>query len=438
MLMVGSITGFVKLAAVFKDLFIAYSFGTSDALDAFLVALILPSFGVTLVAGSLNAALIPTYIHVWEHQGREAAQYLFSSVAALSTALLIALCVGLALLAPYIFNLLASGFTPGKLRLTSLLYYSLLPTLIFSGLSTTWGAILNARNRFALSAIAPITTSFATVVSLIFLNEAWGIYALSMGLVTGMLLEAGFLAWGLRREGLSPLPSWHGLTAEVRQVLDQLSPVVAGAFLTCSAVVISQSMAAMLGPGSVSAFSYGTKITIVVLSVSSLAVSTTVLPHFSRMAAAKNWHGVYGALVTYCRMIFIVTLPVTVALIYLSEPLVRLCFQRGAFTEADSHIVAQVQAMYLLHLPFYIAGMVVVRVISSLRINHLLMWGAVLSLTLSVLLNYVLMKWFAVPGLALATSLMYVASFCFLFLMTVKALKARRFKELSLAEPQLS
>ncbi len=80
MVTVGSFSALVKLAAAAKEMVIAYQFGAGDALDAFLIAFLLPQFAVTLVSGSLNAALIPTYIQVREREGHRGALRLLSSV----------------------------------------------------------------------------------------------------------------------------------------------------------------------------------------------------------------------------------------------------------------------------------------------------------------------------------------------------------------------
>ncbi|NJL80751.1 MAG: virulence factor MviN, partial [Richelia sp. SM2_1_7] len=76
-MIVGMGTLFVKVAAMFKELVVAWKFGTGDALDAFLIALLVPSFMINVIAGSLKAALIPTYMQVREKQGRKAAENLF-------------------------------------------------------------------------------------------------------------------------------------------------------------------------------------------------------------------------------------------------------------------------------------------------------------------------------------------------------------------------
>src|SRR3989442_2684937 len=109
---VGTVTVVAKVGATAKELVVARWFGRGDVLDAFLIAFLLPSFFVNLVAGSFPFALIPTFIQVREREGREAAQRLFSSFAGLSFGILAGLSILLCPTAPYYFRLLGSGFSP--------------------------------------------------------------------------------------------------------------------------------------------------------------------------------------------------------------------------------------------------------------------------------------------------------------------------------------
>jgi putative peptidoglycan lipid II flippase len=422
---VGSFTLLVKLIALVKDLVVAAQFGTSDALDAFLIALVLPSFAAVVIAESLSPAFIPTYIKVREHQGREAAQRLFSSVIVWSSVGLIAFSALLALSAPYTLPIVASGFSPEKLALTRSLFYILLPTLVLSGLATIWSAVLNAGERFALAAITPIMTPLMMIVFLLLTGRVWGIYSLVGGSLSGLILQGALLVWGLRRQGLSLTPRWYGWEAATRQVSSQYAPMIAGSFMVSSTTLVDQSMAAMLGSGSVSALNYGIKMVTAITSIGTVALSTAVLPHFSRMVAVRDWDGIGHTMRTYARLILLVTVPITLGLVYFSEPLVRLLFERGAFTAADTHLVGQVQALFLLQIPFYTLGMLLVRLISSLQGNHLLMWGSALNLSVNVSMNYVLGLWLGVAGIALATSLVYLISFCYLAYVSRRLLKRR-------------
>ncbi len=336
-----------------------------------------------------------------------------------STSLLIIVSVLLALSASYVLPVVASGFSSEKLSLVRSLYYVLLPCLVLSGLATTWGAILNAENRFAFAATVPMVTSLVTMLLVLVLGTHWGVHALAVGTAGGLLLESGLLGWWLGRQGISPIPRWHGVTPPVRQVWNQYTPMVAGALLMGGTSIVSQSMAAMLDPGSVSVLAYGSKITALLLGIASLAVSTAVLPHFSQMVAIGSWSSVRHTLVIYARLIVLITLPIALVLIYFSEPLVRLVFQRGAFTEADTQLVAWVQDLYLLQVPVVVLGILIVRLISALQANRILMWGAVINLSLNIVCNYLLIQWLAVAGIALSTTLMYLVSTSFLLYMAL-------------------
>jgi putative peptidoglycan lipid II flippase len=201
--------------------------------------------------------------------------------------------------------------------------------------------------------------------------------------------------------------------------------MVAVLFLVSGTSVVDQSIAAMLGSGSVSALNYGNKITALLTGVGSMALGTAVLPYFSRMVAVRDWSGIQHTLKTYTRLILLATIPLTLVLAYFSEPLVGLLFQRGAFTAADTRLVGQVQALYLLQIPCYVLSMLIVRLISSLKANSLLMWGAVISFFANVILDYVFALWLGVAGIALSTAVVVSISCCYLSYVLLRLMRRR-------------
>ena len=200
-------------------------------------------------------------------------------------------------------------------------------------------------------------------------------------------------------------------------------PMVAGAFLMTSTSLIDQSMAAMLGPGSVSTLNYAAKAVTLILGIGSISLGTAVFPHFSRMVAVYDWAGIRYTLKTYTYLILLVTIPLTLILVFFSESLVRFFFERGAFTSADTWRVSQVQALFLLQVPFYFLGILMVRLISSLKINRILMQAAIINLFLKITFNYFLMQRLGAAGIALSTTLVYVVSFIYCSIMLYKQIK---------------
>ncbi len=422
-LTVGGFSLVVKATATLKELAVAYRFGTGDAVDAFLIAFLVPSLVVNVVTGSLTAAFTPVYIQVRETQGVAAARRLFDSATAGSAFLVLAVSCVLLALAPFGLRYLSHGFSAEKLALTRSLFFLLLPVVLLSAVITLWSAVLNAEERFASVALAPACVPLLSLALILIAGRAWGIYSLAIGTVLGFVAQCGVLAVALTRQGLRVVPRWAGMTPELRGVVSQYAPMVAGAALISSSWAIGQAMAATLPPGSVASLNYGNKVVAMITEVGSMALATAVLPHFSLMVARRDWPAIRRTIRVYVRLILLTAVPATLILILLSKAIVRVLFERGAFTEADTFLVARIQALYLLQVPFVMVGMLFVRVASSLQRNQVLLVGAAITLPLNVALNFALMRSLGASGIALSTSLVFLASCCYLLLSVDRALR---------------
>jgi putative peptidoglycan lipid II flippase len=235
------------------------------------------------------------------------------------------------------------------------------------------------------------------------------------GAIVGAGLEAAILAWGLHRKHLSPVPRWQGADRFVRQVAHQYAPTVAGLFIMSGGFLIDQGMAATLGSGSVSALSYGNRIVVLLLGIGPV-LGTALLPHFSRVVTVGDWRRVRDILRQYVILALVLTIPVTIVALAMSETLVAMLFQRGAFTTADQYLVSQIQSVYFLQIPFYAVGAVLVRMISSLKASYVLTEAAIINAVVNVVLDYIFMHAFGVVGIAAATTVVYLvsSSYCLL------------------------
>lgn len=165
---IGILTLVVHLIAMVKELLVAAWFGTSDVLDAFLMAMVIPTFLINVIAGSFHSALIPTYIQVRDQEGFEAAQNTFLEVMSYCVILLLLIVALLVLLVPFILPMLASGFHLGKLVFTQNLFYWLLPIVVIQTVIVIWSAVLNANGRFVSAAIVPAILPLSIIGVLIF------------------------------------------------------------------------------------------------------------------------------------------------------------------------------------------------------------------------------------------------------------------------------
>ncbi len=212
----------VKLVALVKEQLVAASFGTSADLDAFIIAFMVPSFFISVITGALNAAFIPTYIRVRERRGAAAAQDLVGRVVGLALMLLLVASLLIYTTADYYLPYVAHNFSAGQLVLTKQILLIVLPGVVFSGINIIWSAVLNANERFAISAMIPVFTPALVLIFLFVAAQSIGVAAIAYGTVCGMVLETIVLGAALLRRGF---PSGY-----VSRALMQMSSRLAGSY----------------------------------------------------------------------------------------------------------------------------------------------------------------------------------------------------------------
>ena len=168
--------------------------------------------------------------------------------------------------------------------------------------------------------------------------------------------------------------------------------------------LVDQAMASSLGPRSNAALSYGSKLVMLILTLGAASLGTAILPQLSRMVAANDLAGLRHFLKQYSRIIFAVTVPFVLVMILLSRPIIRLFFQHGAFSAADTDLVVQVQIFYLIRVPFSTCLVLVTRSLTALKANHFMTVMSVGSFVLNILLNYLFMTKYGIAGITLSTS----------------------------------
>jgi putative peptidoglycan lipid II flippase len=238
-------------------------------------------------------------------------------------------------------------------------------------------------------------------------------------------VELALLAWGMRRAGVLPAPRIRGAHPALRDVYRGCLPLAGGALLMTTTVVVDQAMASTLGAGSVSVLNYAYKLVAFSQGIGAVALGTAVYPHFSRMVAWGDWAGVRHVLASYLRLVFFATLPCAVAAAVLAPVLTRVLFVRGAFTPEDARVVSPVMAIFVFQVPIFLAGTLLVRLVSALRASRVLMWGALCNTLVNVGLNWAFMRWWGVAGLALSTVCVYAFSFCYLYFSVRRLLRHR-------------
>jgi putative peptidoglycan lipid II flippase len=379
-------------------------------MDAFVLAFTIPTFVVTIIAGAFAGAIVPVYLEVRERDGRDRARQLVGDVTGWSVVLLACVAAIVAVVVPIALPVLGGNFNAHKLELTRDLFFVLVPTIVFVGVATLWEAVLSAEERFAPASTLPAVTPVAAAVAMVAAAPLIGIYSIVVGLVVGSITEAVVAGLWLRRLHLAARPRWGRADPHLRRVLWQYLPTSVGSLLMATTVIVDQIMAAWLGRGSIASLAYANRVVSFPLGIAGTALATVALPRFSHIAATGDWPRVRRAMTRDAGLVGLASLPLVAATWALGEPLVHLLFQRGSFTAEDTKHVASVVRYLVLQTPFYLAGIVLVRLVVSIRANRILVMASAVNVVSNVVLNLILMRWLGLRGIALSTAFVYAIS----------------------------
>jgi putative peptidoglycan lipid II flippase len=193
-----------------------------------------------------------------------------------------------------------------------------------------------------------------------------------------------------------------------------MRPMFISGVIMSGCMIVDQFMAVLAGDGAVAMINYGNRITLGLISV--IAIFWTVLyPNFVKMAAATDFPALRATFWRFSMLGIIGLVPLCGLLAYFSKDLIMLLFERGAFTQNDTAIVAKIQSLYLMHIPCYALCMMCMRAVNAMENTNLLLIGNSVSLILNIGLNFYFIQSYGVLGVAMATLIAYCVSSLFWF-----------------------
>ena len=352
-----------RLLGLVREQVMAALFGATGATDAFVAASAVPQMVYDLlVGGAISAALVPVFVDVADDDERLGT--LVSAVLTLVALALVAVALVLGVAAPLVVGLLAAGFDDAQQAEATTMVRVMLVAVVLQGMAGILMAVLYARRRNALPAFAVAVYNGGVIAGALALHQVLGVYALVVGVLLGAAGQIALQLPGLRRVRLRPRLDLD--RPEVRAIFRLYLPVVLGMVVTIVGIVIDRNLASRLAEGSLSVMNYATRLIQFPLGLVATATSFAVLAplarHASALAArspdadasadADDRRAYRDTLLFGTRLVLLLMLPATVGLMVLSEPLVRLLFERGRFGEVETARTALVFLAYAPQLPF--------------------------------------------------------------------------------------
>ncbi len=410
-----------RVTGMVRDLLMASIFGASAMTDAFNVAFRLPNMFRRLFGeGAFSQAFVPVLGATKGEQGEDATRQLIDRVATMLSIVLTVTCVIGVLAAPVLVWVLASGLqqNPRGFDAAVVMARWMFPYIGFMSLVALGAGILNTWKRFAIPAFTPVLLNLSMIAA-IWLAAPWfghigiePIYALVMGVLGGGVLQLGLQMLALRRLGLLPRVSWRWQAiktawgdAGTRRIGTLMGPALLGVGVAHLSAIINLQIASFLTPGSVSWMSYAERLMEFPTAMLGVALGVVLTPQLVAANAAKDGQKYSDMLDWGLRLVVLLALPCTVALLVFAEPLVATLYHRGVFSVQD----VQQTTRALMGYGAGLIGIVAVKVLApgfyasqDIRTPVRI---AIMVLIITQLFNLALVPLFAHAGLTLAIGL---------------------------------
>ena len=402
----------LRAGGMINQIIVSASFGAGAVMDAYFVAAAFPFLLIQLINSALEAAVIPVYNRLRLRESKEALSRLFSTL--LNCLLLAALLSTLVLLVFRSQIVLFSAPGLDSLRRNTAvdlapLLYLLLPLSLVIGLLES---LLNAEGQFGWPAYAGLLVPLTTGIVICLCGKHWGIVALCSGSLAGTILQLAMVCLRARQARLRYRLVMDLHNSYLLRILHTTWPVLLGALISQGGPLVDQVFASLLPMGSIAALNYALKIVSLFSGILFVSVGRALLPALVRHVALEDpaYRAFKSTLRLYLWGTALCTLLLSLLLFLLAGPLVRLLFQRGAFSAVDVQRTTLILSGFVIGLMPMAAGFLLTRAFSALGETRVSLGIALVSIAANALFDALFAHFWQGLGIALATSAVYTAT----------------------------
>ena len=403
-----------RFFGLFREIVVRRYFGVEGSINTFTVAFQVPNLVRALVADSaLSAAFVPIFSEMLEKGDKARAWRVASTIFWLMLLGLGGVTALFMLLAPWVMR--PFGYEGAEQDLVVGLSRVLFPIVVLLGLSGVVVGILNSYEQFTVPALTPVLWNLAIIVALVVGvpradSPSAELYVYAGGVVAGTLIQFLF-----------PIPWLRGLDGRLRMAIDVRDPAVKRIFALMVPVTLgiglinfnllvdtffaARYIDPLLAPSAIDA---AFRIYMLPQGIFAVAVATVLFPALSRLAARADTDGFRETVSSGLRQIGFLLLPASAITAVLSVPIVRLLYERGAFGDEETTIVAHALAAFVIGLTFNGTMLMLNRAFFSLQNAWIPTAVALGNLILNVVLDAALFR-VGIWGIPLATSIVNIA-----------------------------
>lgn len=419
---VGILTAVSRVLGFVRDMVMAWLLGAGFLADAFVVAFRLPNLLRRFMAeGAVSVAFVPVFSEVKEQEGAEQAFLMARQVLTLMFVALVVIVLAGEIAAPVLVAIIAPGFLHLPVfDITVHLTRIMFPYIMLIGVAALLMGILNSLGHFAMPAAAPIVMNIFMIGVPVLLHVVYPVIpspadALAWGVVAGGIAQIFMQVPPLKRRGFLFRFVRNFRSPRVRKVVRLVGVAAIGASIYQVNVLVGTLLASLLPQGSVAYLYYANRILELPLGIFAFAVGNVMLPSMSSASARNDSEHFSRLMGRGVLAVLLFTIPATVGVVVLAEPIFSVLFMRGAFTYED--VLASAYALQMYGLSLWAVGYtrIQTQALYAMQKARAVVNVAWLSLVANILFCLALMPFMRHAGIALASSLSVLVQLFFLY-----------------------
>lgn len=396
----------------------AYFFGADVNTDAYLVAMTIPSVLFLAVSSSINNVFVPVYDR-FRTLGRDKALVWKFALAGLAACVLVFI-VPVFLNTTLAVRLFALQFPDEAIALAAGMLRILIFIIFFRLFSAIGTAVLHVNRNFLVPGAVGIPYSLSIMAFSALFAGSMGIYALVWGTFIGVGVQFFVLLPWLARVRMGGSIR-DKVSDGLREMALLLPPVLLGSLAGEVKTMTDRIFASGLVEGSISYLNYAVRINGL---PTGLLISTVVIVLYPTIVSHANngqWQQYRSALGNALNILTFLLLPITAGFAILALPITQLIFMRGSFDQQAAVATAYALRFYSPLLLATMLHMLMIKGHYAIKDTRTPLLAMVISVSMNVVLNFILIRFFAHGGLALATALATATSGVFMYLRLTKA-----------------
>ena len=324
-----------KILGFVRDLLLATFFGSSSALQAFLIAFRLPEFmRKVTTSGVLTQVLNP---HLESSISDEQKSFV-ATVLYFVAVVLLFITIVVIYFSDIWVDLYSYGLGDKKLLgLINSLFVLMIPYVFFSFVVGLISAVLNSHSRYIISSLLPLVLNLVMIVGIVLSQymiipiEAVAYSVLIAGLLQFVIALGALYNLAGRIEFTKAIMCLKNSKARVFLKKLPLSFLGSASFQINS--LIETFFVSFLISGSLAWLYYADRVNQFLYGVFGTAIATVMIPHL--VAVYSNKNKFYESLIWIIKVTLVVTIPAIIGLFVLSKPIVITLFYYGKFSLVD-------------------------------------------------------------------------------------------------------